>query len=169
MSSIKRRLERGSERISSWRKSIRVHPLTDKPTKDQYVASKKKVHDPQGRFLQQWNKILVLVCVIAVSLDPLFFYIPVIDNENKCLDLDKSLKIAACVLRSITDIFYIFHIFLQFRTGFIAPSSRVFGRGELIEDSYAIAKRYLLSYFIVDVAAVLPLPQVYLLKSLCFF
>lgn len=163
MSRIKRRFERGSERISSWRKSIRMHPLTDKPTKDQYVASKKKVHDPQGRFLQQWNKIFVVVCVIAVSLDPLFFYIPVIDNKNKCLDLDKSLKITSCVLRSITDIFYIFHIFLQFRTGFIAPSSRVFGRGELIEDSYAIAKRYLLSYFIVDVAAVLPLPQIVIL------
>ncbi|XP_060213349.1 cyclic nucleotide-gated ion channel 1-like [Lycium barbarum] len=163
MSSIRRRLERGSERISSWRKSTRVHPLTDKPTKDQSSSSKKKVLDPQGRFLQQWNKIFVLVCVIAVSLDPLFFYIPVIDNENKCLDLDKTLKITACVLRSITDLFYIFHIILQFRTGFIAPSSRVFGRGELIEDSCAIAKRYLLSYFIVDVVAVLPLPQIVIL------
>lgn len=168
MSSFKRRLERGSERISSLRKSIRVYPITDKPTKDQSVASKMKVLDPQGRFLQQWNKVFVLVCVIAVSLDPLFFYIPVIDNENKCLDLDKTLKITACVLRSITDLFYINHIILQFHTGFIAPTSRVFGRGELIEDSAAIAKRYLLSYFTVDVVAVLPLPQVCVLKSLCF-
>ncbi|PHU17855.1 Cyclic nucleotide-gated ion channel 1 [Capsicum chinense] len=163
MSSFKRRLERGSERISSWRKSIRVYPITDKPTKDQSVASKMKVLDPQGRFLQQWNKVFVLVCVIAVSLDPLFFYIPVIDNENKCLDLDKTLKITACVLRSITDLFYINHIILQFHTGFIAPTSRVFGRGELIEDSAAIAKRYLLSYFTVDVVAVLPLPQIVIL------
>ncbi|MCD7470027.1 Cyclic nucleotide-gated ion channel 1 [Datura stramonium] len=163
MSSIRRRFERGSERFSSWRKSIRIHPLTDNPTKDQSVAPKKKVLDPQGRFLQQWNKVFVLVCVIAVSLDPLFFYIPVIDNEKKCLDLDKSLKITVCVLRSITDLFYIFHIILQFRTGFIPPSSRVFGRGELIEDSAVIAKRYLLSYFIVDVVAVLPLPQMVIL------
>ncbi|KAJ8541907.1 hypothetical protein K7X08_016773 [Anisodus acutangulus] len=163
MSSVRRTFERGYERISSWRKSKRVHPLTDKPTKDQSISSKKKVLDPQGRFLQQWNKVFVLVCVIAVSLDPLFFYIPVIDNENKCLDLDKTLKITACVLRSITDLFYIFHIILQFRTGFIAPSSRVFGRGELIEDSSTIAKRYLLSYFIVDVVAVLPLPQIVIL------
>ncbi|KAH0676361.1 hypothetical protein KY285_024162 [Solanum tuberosum] len=98
-----------------------------------------------------------------LSLDPLFFYIPVIDNKNKCLDLDKTLKITACVLRSVTDLFYIFHIILKFRTGFITPSSRVFGRGELIEDSSAIAKRYLLSYFIVDVVAVLPLPQIVIL------
>ncbi|OIT38534.1 PREDICTED: cyclic nucleotide-gated ion channel 1-like [Nicotiana attenuata] len=163
MSNIRRRFESGSERISSWRKSIRVHPLTDKPTKDQSISSKKQILDPQGRFLQQWNKIFVLICTIAVSLDPLFFYIPVIDNKNKCLDLDTTLKITACVLRSSTDLFYIFHIVLQFRTGFIAPSSRVFGRGELIEDSSAIAKRYLKSYFIVDILAVLPLPQIVIL------
>ncbi|KAH0670004.1 hypothetical protein KY289_024497 [Solanum tuberosum] len=125
-----------------------------------WVASNKKVLDPQDQFLQKWNKVSILVCIFAVSLDPLFFYIPAIDNKNKCLDLDKTLKITACVLRSITDLFYIFHIILKFRTGFIAPSSRVYGRGELIEDSSAIAKRYLLSYFIVDVIAVLPLPQI---------
>uniref|UniRef100_A0A0A9AJK7 CNGC1 n=1 Tax=Arundo donax TaxID=35708 RepID=A0A0A9AJK7_ARUDO len=51
----------------------------------------------------------------------------------------------------------------QFRTGFIAPSSRVFGRGVLVEDTFAIAKRYLSTYFLVDFFAVLPLPQV--LKS----
>ncbi|KAK4352928.1 hypothetical protein RND71_028446 [Anisodus tanguticus] len=133
-----------------------MHPLTDKPTKDQSISSKKKVLDPQGRFLQQWNKVFVLVCVIAVSLDPLFFYIPVIDNEEKCLDLDKMLKITACVLRSITDLFYIFHIILQFRIGFIAPSCRVFGRGEFIEDSSTIAKRYLLSYFIIVILIITP-------------
>ncbi|KAL3337749.1 hypothetical protein AABB24_030068 [Solanum stoloniferum] len=163
MRSVKRRIERGSERISSRRKPVRVHNVTNKLTKNQFDASNKKVLDPQDQFLQKWNKVSILVCVFAVSLDPLFFYIPVIDNKNKCLDLDKTLKITACVLRSVTDLFYIFHIILKFRTGFIAPSSRVFGRGELIEDSSAIAKRYLLSYFIVDIVAVLPLPQIVIL------
>ncbi|KAK4483526.1 hypothetical protein RD792_010723, partial [Penstemon davidsonii] len=95
----------------------------------------------------------------AVFIDPLFFYIPVVDAKNLCLSLDNNLEIIACVLRSFNDLFYIFHIILQFRTGFIAPSSRVFGRGELIEDPKAIAKKYLSSYFIIDVLAVLPLPQ----------
>nr|XP_010321519.1 cyclic nucleotide-gated ion channel 1-like [Solanum lycopersicum] len=159
MRSVKRRIEKGSERISSRRKPVRVHRVT----KDQSIASNKRVLDPQGQFLQKWNKVFILACVFAVSLDPLFFYIPVIDDKNKCLDLDNTLKITACVLRSITDLFYVFHIILKFRTGFIAPSSRVYGVGELIEDSSAIAKRYLLSYFIVDVVAVLPLPQIVIL------
>ncbi|KAM1054814.1 hypothetical protein ACFX2I_002117 [Malus domestica] len=85
--------------------------------------------DPQGPFLQKWNKIFVLACIIAVSLDPLFFYIPVIDDKKKCLGLDRKMEITASVLRSFADIFYIVHIIFQFRTGFIAPSSRVFGRG----------------------------------------
>ncbi|KAL2468909.1 Cyclic nucleotide-gated ion channel 1 [Forsythia ovata] len=160
MSGIRRGLEMGSSRMKSLRKSLNSHSShNDKPKS----TSKKKILDPQGTFVQRWNKIFVLACVIAVSLDPLFFYIPVIDVKNLCLDLDHKLEITACVLRSFTDLFYIFHIILQFRTGFIVPSSRVFGRGELTEDPKAIAKRYLTSYFIVDVLAVLPLPQVVIL------
>ncbi|XP_022871445.1 cyclic nucleotide-gated ion channel 1-like [Olea europaea var. sylvestris] len=160
MSGVRRGFEIGSSRMKSLRKSLHSHSShNDKPKS----SSKKIILDPQGPFVQRWNKIFVLACVIAVSLDPLFFYIPVIDGEQQCLDLDDRLKIAACVLRSFTDLFYIFHIVLQFRTGFISPSSRVFGRGELIEDPKAIAKRYLMSYFIVDVLAVLPLPQVVIL------
>ncbi|KAL0316487.1 UNVERIFIED_CONTAM: putative cyclic nucleotide-gated ion channel 5 [Sesamum radiatum] len=49
---------------------------------------------------------------------------------------------------------------LQFRTAYIAPSSRVFGRGELVIDPAQIAKRYLKCYFIIDFLAVLPLPQI---------
>ncbi|XP_059634363.1 cyclic nucleotide-gated ion channel 1-like [Cornus florida] len=120
----------------------------------------RKILDPEGSFLQKWNKIFVLYCVVAVLLDPLFFYIPVINGKEKCLDLDKKLNITACVLRSFIDILYLLHILFQFRTGFIAPYSRVFGRGDLIHDSYAIAKRYLSSYFIIDVLSILPFPQV---------
>ncbi|URE08947.1 cyclic nucleotide-gated ion channel [Musa troglodytarum] len=125
--------------------------------------SKKKVLDPHGPFLQRWNKIFVISCIVAVSVDPLFFYIPVIDGDNNCLYLHKKLEIAASVLRFFTDIFYLVHIVFQFRTGFIAPSSRVFGRGVLVKDLSAIAKRYLSSYFLIDILAVFPLPQIMIL------
>ncbi|PQQ04202.1 cyclic nucleotide-gated ion channel 1-like isoform X2 [Prunus yedoensis var. nudiflora] len=146
-------LESGSERIKKSWKSYSF---------DRVVAKSfgSRILDPQGPFLQKWNKIFVLACLIAVSLDPLFFYIPVIDDKNKCLGLDRKMKITASVLRSFTDIFYIVHIIFQFRTGFVAPSSRVFGRGVLVEDAWSIARRYLSSYFLIDILAVLPLPQV---------
>ncbi|XP_066329971.1 cyclic nucleotide-gated ion channel 1-like isoform X3 [Miscanthus floridulus] len=128
--------------------------------------SKTRVLDPQGPFLQRWNKIFVISCLFAVFVDPLFLYIPVIDGGNNCLYLDKKLETAASILRFFTDIFYLLHMLFQFRTGFIAPSSRVFGRGVLVKDTFAIAKRYISTLFLVDFLAVLPLPQVFVLVVL---
>lgn len=150
--------ECSSDGIRNIKRSLRYFSLNTIVAK--CLCYSKRILDPQGPFLQRWNKIFVLFCMVAISLDPLFFYIPVVDDEKKCLSLDKKLETTASVLRSFTDIFYIIHIIFQFRTGFIAPSSRVFGRGVLVEDSWAIAKRYLSSYFIIDILAVLPLPQV---------
>nr|AWN82508.1 cyclic nucleotide-gated channel 7 [Nicotiana tabacum] len=159
MSTIRRGF---SNRISSLkRKSLHIPSLSGRPKEVSAGSSRNKVLDPQEPFLQFWNKIFVLACIVSVAIDPLFFYISVVDIKRKCLDLDHSLKIPISVLRSVTDLFYIYHIILQFRTGFIAPSSRVFGRGELIEDSSLIAKRYI-PYFIIDILAVLPLPQLVL-------
>ncbi|XP_073131667.1 cyclic nucleotide-gated ion channel 1-like isoform X2 [Henckelia pumila] len=155
---FQRGLESGSDKVKRCTRSIRSCSL--KKFLVDGEVSRNKILDPQGLFLQKWNKIFVLSCVIAVSLDPLFFYVPIVDDEKKCLDLDHKLEVTASILRSFTDLFYLSHIIFQFRTGFIAPSSRVFGRGVLIEDSWEIAKRYLSSYFIIDILAVLPLPQV---------
>ncbi|KAK1559412.1 hypothetical protein Q3G72_014202 [Acer saccharum] len=167
MESIKRGFETSSERIRSLKRpmTMRVHTphVNRSAKKSSSNSSRKKILDPQGAFLQWWNKIFILSCVLAVSIDPLFFYIPIVDATKKCLDLDKTLQTTACVLRTLIDAFYILHIIFQFRTGFIAPSSRVFGRGELVDDPWIIAKRYLSSYFIVDILAILPLPQVVVL------
>lgn len=155
---FQRGLESGSDKVKRFTRSIRSCSLKKFLADDE--VSRKKILDPQGSFLQKWNKIFVLSYVIAVSLDPLFFYIPIVDDEKKCLDLDhwKSQPVFYVPLRTY---FTFSHIVFQFRTGFIAPSSRVFGRGVLIEDSWEIAKRYLSSYFIIDILAVLPLPQVF--------
>ncbi|KAM3191579.1 hypothetical protein ACQJBY_069074 [Aegilops geniculata] len=141
------------------------HPETLNKSTPEERKAKTRVLDPQGPFLQRWNKIFVISCLIAVSVDPLFFYIPVIDGVKNCLYLDKKLATIASILRFFTDIFYLLHIIFQFRTGFVAPS-RVFGRGVLVEDTFAIAKRYLTTYFLIDFLAVMPLPQVFVLLVL---
>lgn len=117
------------------------------------------VLDPHGDFLQQWNQRFILACVVSVSLDPLFLYIPVIDGQRKCLNLDRPLEITACVLRSLTDIVYLLHIIFQFRTAYITPSL-LYGPDKLVDNPKAIAKRYLSTYFVIDILAILPLPQV---------
>ncbi|KAI3869752.1 hypothetical protein MKW98_030933 [Papaver atlanticum] len=118
-----------------------------------------RIYDPQDKFLLIWNRLFVISCILAVSIDPLFFYLPVFTHGANCLGIDTKLAKTTTALRTIVDSFYVIHIFLQFRTAYIAPSSRVFGRGELVVDSKQIAKRYLRWYFIVDFLAVLPLPQ----------
>ncbi|KAK9145482.1 hypothetical protein Sjap_005385 [Stephania japonica] len=151
----------GVKRTQKVRSSLNCFSV-DEPSVANFSA-RKKVLDPQEPFLQKWNKIFMLSCVIAVYLDPLFFYIPNVNRDKNCFYLDKDLEIVACVLRSFIDVFYILHIIFEFRTGFIAPSSRIFGRGVLVEDFAAIAKRYLSSYFVIDILAILPLPQVIIL------
>ncbi|KAI5423819.1 cyclic nucleotide-gated ion channel 1 isoform X1 [Lathyrus oleraceus] len=160
LKSIGRKLESGLEKMKKFgRSSSVVHPLSEGQTKKS-VSSNRKILDPQGPMLQKWNKIFVITCVMAIYVDPLFFYIPVIVGKNKCVDLDEALQTTASVLRTFFDLFYILRIIFQFRTGFIAPFSLVFGRGELVDDPVAIMKRYLCSHFIIDILSIIPLPQI---------
>ncbi|XWS46214.1 hypothetical protein CRYUN_Cryun14cG0045100 [Craigia yunnanensis] len=160
MDALRTGFEKGSERIRSFKKPISIRSLGNKPTKERALGSRKSILNPQEEFLQTWNKMFLLSCAIALAVDPLFFYIPVVDGKRKCLNLDDRLGITASVLRTFIDAFYILHMIFEFRTAFIAPSSRVFGRGELIEDPRVIAKRYLSKYFVIDILAILPIPQV---------
>ncbi|KMT12234.1 hypothetical protein BVRB_5g101790 [Beta vulgaris subsp. vulgaris] len=129
-------------------------------------VSDRKVFDPQDKSLLLWNRLFVISCIIAVSIDPLFFYLPIVEHHKDCLGMDYGLAITTTSLRTMVDAFYLIHMAFQFRTAYIAPSSRVFGRGELVIDTGEIAKRYLLRYFIIDLLAVLPLPQIVVLKYL---
>lgn len=157
--SFKKGMRKGSEGLKSIGRSLGLG-VSRAVFPEDLKVSEKKIFDPQHKFLQLWNKLFVISCIIAVSVDPLFFYLPVIDSKLNCLGIDRKLAITATTLRTIIDAFYLIHMALQFRTAYIAPSSRVFGRGELVIDPARIAKRYLRSFFIIDFLAVLPLPQV---------
>ncbi|KAI9192309.1 hypothetical protein LWI28_020999 [Acer negundo] len=157
--SFKRGIRKGSEGLKSIGRSLRFG-VSRAVFPEDLKASEKKIFDPQDKFLLLCNKLFVISCILAVSVDPLFFYLPVIDDSSKCVGIDRKLAITATTLRTIIDAFYLIHMALQFRTAFIAPSSRVFGRGELVIDPAQIAKRYLRCYFIIDFLAVFPLPQI---------
>ncbi|CAL5092252.1 unnamed protein product [Urochloa decumbens] len=121
-----------------------------------------KVFDPQDAFLARMNRAFVFACIVSVAIDPLFLYLLAVKytDKNTCIGFDRNLATVATLVRTAVDAFYLSRIALQFRTAYIAPSSRVFGRGELVIDSALIARRYLRRFFVVDLLAVLPLPQV---------
>ncbi|KAG6791233.1 hypothetical protein POTOM_000345 [Populus tomentosa] len=129
-------------------------------------VSEKMIFDPQHKSLLLWNRLLVMSCILSVSIDPLFFYLPVFNYQMTCLGMDTKLAAAITTMRTTLDVFYLIRVALQFRTAYVAPSSRVFGRGELVIDPAQIASRYLSRYFIVDFLSVLPLPQIVVWKYL---
>ncbi|CAK9186834.1 unnamed protein product [Ilex paraguariensis] len=157
--SLRLGMKKRSEGLMTFGRSLRSG-VTRAMFPEDLEVSEKKIFDPQDKSLLFWNKLLLISCIIAVSIDPLFFYLPIFKSEDMCLHIDESLAYTITTLRTVVDIFYIIRIFLQFRTAYIAPSSRVFGRGELVIDPADIASRYLHRFFIVDLISVLPLPQI---------
>lgn len=119
----------------------------------------KKILDPRSQVVQQWNRIFLFSCFVSLFLDPLFFYLPVV-RSDQCIEIRRNAEIILTVLRSVADVFYLIQIGVRFRTAYVAPSSRVFGRGELVIDLSKISSRYVANTFAVDLVAALPLPQV---------
>ncbi|PON50121.1 Voltage dependent potassium channel [Parasponia andersonii] len=118
------------------------------------------IRDP---YLPMLNKIFLTSWVIAVLTDPLFLYIPTLNEDKKCLRMDKNLKILALSLRSITDVFYVLHIIFQLLIGFIPKASvDLKGKG-FVKYALARARTTRWSYILIDVLAVLPVPQVVIL------
>ncbi|CAL9753873.1 unnamed protein product [Musa acuminata subsp. burmannicoides] len=154
-------LRKGSEGFKLLGRSLRFGTSKEVFPEDLKV-SEKKIFDPQDKFLIHMNRLFVISCILAVSVDPLFYYLPIKDENEKsiCLGIDRKLAVVSTTLRTIIDFFYLIRMALQFRTAYIAPSTRVFGRGELVIDPTQIAKQYLRSNFVVDFLSVLPLPQI---------
>nr|GMC71588.1 putative cyclic nucleotide-gated ion channel 8 [Ipomoea batatas] len=164
--SIKLGVIRGSEGLMTFGRSLKCG-VTRVVFPEDLKVSKKMIFDPQDKSLLFWNRLLVISCIFSVAVDPLFLYLPVFkSDEDQCLHIDSSLAYTTTTLRTIIDSFYLIRMILQFRTAYIAPSSRVLGRGELVIDPKEIASRYIHRYFIVDLLSILPLPQIVVLRFL---
>nr|GEV73461.1 protein CNGC15b-like [Tanacetum cinerariifolium] len=127
---------------------------------EDYERVKRKILDPRGLTIRKWNNIFLIACLISLFVDPLFFYLPSVQPKEVCINIGLTLEISLTIVRSIADVFYMIHIYIRFRTAYVAPSSRVFGRGELVIDSSRVAKKYIRSGLWIDILAALPLPQV---------
>lgn len=122
----------------------------------------KKILDPGSDIVLRWNWVFIVACLVALFVDPLYFFLPSVggDGNTSCMKTDTKLRIVVTLFRTIADLFYLLHMIIKFRTAYVAPSSRVFGRGELVMDPIKIARRYLRSDFFIDLIATLPLPQI---------
>ncbi|KAI5595836.1 hypothetical protein POPTR_003G183000v4 [Populus trichocarpa] len=163
--SLRYGVKRGSEGMLTIGRSLRTG-VTRAVFPEDLKVSEKMIFDPQDKSLLLWNRLLIISCILSVSVDPLFFYLPVFNYRMACLGMDTNLAATITTMRTLLDVFYLIRMALQFRIAYVAPSSRVFGRGELVIDPAQIATRYLSRYFIVDFLSVLPLPQIVVWKYL---
>ncbi|KAK9714311.1 hypothetical protein RND81_06G085600 [Saponaria officinalis] len=124
------------------------------------------VMNPHTKVVQKWNKFFVISCLVAIFVDPLFFFVLSVLEDSKCIVMDRTKSMMLVASRSITDFIYFIHILLQFRLAYVAPESRVVGSGDLVSHPTKIALHYFTGFFIIDFFAVLPVPQIILLLVL---
>ncbi|RYR08171.1 hypothetical protein Ahy_B05g075738 isoform B [Arachis hypogaea] len=121
-----------------------------------------KVISPHSKRVKQWNKIIAIFCLVAIFLNPLFFFIPYVQKDFNCIVINWTRTIPLVVLRSLNDLVYFLNILLQFRLAYVSAStgSRVI---DIVDHPKEIAMHYLHSYFLLDLFVVIPLPQIIIL------
>nr|CAB3491083.1 unnamed protein product [Digitaria exilis] len=134
-------------------------PSTGPSTSTRRPWTPRRILDPGDDAVLRWYRLFLVTCLAGLFVDPLYFYLLHTDGIAACVSMDMGIGVLVTALRTFADLFYLAHMILKFRIAFVAPSSRIFGRGELVRDPDQIAIRYLKNDFIIDLAAMLPIPQ----------
>ncbi|KAF9588337.1 hypothetical protein IFM89_008767 [Coptis chinensis] len=124
-----------------------------------------KVLDPRTRWIQEWNRVFLFVCVVGLFVDPLFFYSLSISEACMCLFIDGWFAITVTVLRCMTDALHVLNMLLQFKMLKFASLMKREEEEKLHNTSAkAVAIRYLKDKkgFFFDLFVILPLPQIVL-------
>ncbi|QHO13315.1 hypothetical protein HN51_070821 [Arachis hypogaea] len=121
------------------------------------------VVNPHTKVVQQWKMILATFCMVAVFLDPLFFFLFYVQKDLKCIAIDWKLNTTLVLFRSLNDFIYFLNILLQFRLAYISPESTMLGARDLVDHPKKIAQRYLRGYFFLDLFVIIPIPQIMML------
>ena len=106
--------------------------------------------------MANFTEILVFFRALAVSPDPLFFYVPVIKEDKKCIGLNKVLWTIAIVSLLVTDIIYLVHFVVK---SMIRRDERDDRNDETNTTRWAKWQRQLW-FIMLDVLVILPIPQV---------
>ncbi|CAH1419616.1 unnamed protein product [Lactuca virosa] len=121
------------------------------------------VMKPDEKLVQLLNQFVLVSCILAIFIDPLFFYLLSMKKDFKCVVIDWTMAITLVVSRSITDLIYFLRMLVEFRLAYISPDSVVVGAEDLVKSPRKIRSRYLSGFFLLDLFIVLPVPQIVVL------
>ncbi|CAM8906319.1 unnamed protein product [Rhodiola kirilowii] len=122
--------------------------------------------DPKAKWVQEWNRVFLLICAAGLFLDPLFFYALAIDERCMCLYVDGWFGLTVTVLRCMTDVFHLWNMWLQIKIG--KQKLKVGGEGGCDEDEISGGggerRRFMFTRrrLLFDIFVMLPFPQVVL-------
>ncbi|PON55869.1 cAMP-dependent protein kinase regulatory subunit [Parasponia andersonii] len=130
-----------------------------------------RVLDPRAKWVQEWNRVFLLVCATGLFVDPLFFYALSVSDTCMCLFVDGWFAVTVTVLRCMTDALHVWNMWLQLKmakrsfamvgavdgTGGAAAATglRDATTARSVALRYSKAKRG----FLFDLFVILPLPQ----------
>ncbi|XP_065862191.1 cyclic nucleotide-gated ion channel 4 [Euphorbia lathyris] len=114
-----------------------------------------QVLDPKARWVQEWNRVFLLVCATGLFVDPLFFYALSVSDNCMCLFVDGWFAITVTVLRCMTDALHLWNMWLQFKMANGPPPATP-------RRFTSVALRYIKDKngFFFDLFVILPLPQI---------
>ncbi|RWV81194.1 hypothetical protein GW17_00057410 [Ensete ventricosum] len=81
----------------------------------------RRILDPGGDAVLRWNRIFLVSCLVALFVDPLYFYLLYIGGPA-CVRIDVNIGIIVTFFRTVADLFYLGHMLLKFWIAFVAPA-----------------------------------------------
>lgn len=127
----------------------------------------KKILDPRRPY-GYWS--FLISCVMVISVDPLFFYVPVIKVQKACLDFDRKLRIASILLHSVFGIFYLTYVNFLLPAALPKTEAKSFSRFSLIDLLVVLPLPlvwHVLDQVVINIQYVGIFVFVYMLKTLC--
>lgn len=68
------------------RMSIKIPSLEKlKVFPEKHEPWKKRILDPGSDVILEWNRAFLFACILALFVDPLFFYLPSVANDGKVI------------------------------------------------------------------------------------
>ncbi|XP_076921928.1 cyclic nucleotide-gated ion channel 4-like isoform X1 [Bidens hawaiensis] len=122
--------------------------------------------DPRSEWVQEWNRVFLLVCAAGLFIDPLFFYTLSISDSCMCVFVDGWFAVMITVLRCVTDALHVWNMWLQLKMSWWWRSPR-HHRGLNHDGGVArsVAAQIVTNAkksFIFDLFVILPIPQIVL-------
>ncbi|KAJ0774297.1 hypothetical protein HanOQP8_Chr03g0109911 [Helianthus annuus] len=115
--------------------------------------------DPRSQWVQDWNRVFLLVCATGLFIDPLFFYTLSISDSCMCVFVDGWFAVTITVLRCVTDSLHVWNMWLQFKMSWWWRSRHHDDGGV----ARSVAARVITNAkkgFFFDLFVILPIPQV---------